>query len=89
MKAHFNNKKSFTEFHKEISKENYMNYKNINKYSNNELLELFKKKINIDEFYKIPLTERAKLIKGIYNETDASIRDLSKGTRKKYYRKSC
>ena len=51
----------------------------INKYSDDELLKLFKKKISIDEFYKIPLTERANLIKDIYNETGASIRDLSRG----------
>jgi len=79
MKAYFNSKKSFAEFHNEISKENYLDYKDINKYSDGELLELFKKKISIDEFCKIPLTERAKLIKDIYQETGASIRDLSRG----------
>jgi len=76
-KAYFNSKKSFTKFHKQMSKENYMDYKN--KYSDDELLELFKKKISIDEFYKIPLTDRANLIKDIYHETGASIRDLSRG----------
>ena len=79
IKAYFNSKKSFTEFHKEISKENYMDYENINKYSDDELLELFKKKISIDEFYKISLTDRAKFIKDLYHETGASIRDLSRG----------
>jgi len=77
IKAYFNSKKSFTKFHKQMSKENYMDYKN--KYSDDELLELFKKKISIDEFYKIPLTDRANLIKDIYHETGASIRDLSRG----------
>ena len=79
MKAYFDSKKGFAEFHKEMSKENYMDYKNINKYSDDELLELFKKKISIDKFYKIPLTDRANLIKDIYHETGASIRDLSRG----------
>jgi len=89
MKAYFDSK-SFTEFHKQMSKENYMDYENINKYSDDELLELFKKKISIDEFYKISLTDRAKFIKDLYHETGVSIRDLSKGIRgrKKYYRKS-
>jgi hypothetical protein len=79
MKAYFNSKKSFAEFHKEMSKENYMDYKNINRYSDDELLELFKKKISIDGFYKISLSDRAKFIKDLYHETGASIRDLSKG----------
>jgi len=77
MKAYFDSKKSFAEFHKEMSKENHMDYKN--KYSDDELLELFKKKISIDEFYKMPLADRANLIKDIYQETGASIRDLSRG----------
>jgi len=79
MRAYFNSKKGFIEFHKEISKENYMGYKNINKYSDDELLELFKKKISIDEFHKLPLDDRARLIKDIYHETGTSIRDLSRG----------
>ena len=79
MRAYFNSKKGFIEFHKEISKENYMDYKNINKYSDDELLELFKKKISIDEFHKLPLDDRARLIKDIYHETGTSIRDLSRG----------
>lgn len=79
MKAYFNSKKSFAEFHNEMGKENYLDYKNIKKYSDDELLELLKKKISIDEFYKIPLTDRASLIKDIYQETGASIRDLSRG----------
>ena len=79
IKAYLNSKKSFAEFHKEISKKNYMDYKDINKYSDGELLELFKKKISIDEFCKMSLTDRAKLIKDIYQETGASIRDLSRG----------
>jgi hypothetical protein len=62
-----------------MSKENYIDYENINKYSDDELLKLFKKKINIDEFYKMPLTDRAKIIKDIYHETGVSIRDLSRG----------
>ena len=62
-----------------MSKENYIDYENINKYSDDELLELFKKKISIDEFYKISLTDRAKFIKDLYHETGASIRDLSRG----------
>ncbi|GAI55001.1 unnamed protein product, partial [marine sediment metagenome] len=33
MKAYFDSKKSFIEFHNQMSKENYMNYENINKYS--------------------------------------------------------
>ena len=77
MKEYFNSKKGFAEFHKEMSKENYMDYKD--RYSDNELLELFKKKISIDEFYKIPLADRANIIKDIYQETGASIRDLSRG----------
>ncbi|GAF86155.1 unnamed protein product, partial [marine sediment metagenome] len=72
MKAYFDSKKSFIEFHNQMSKENYMDYENINKYSDNELLELFKKKISIDEFYKISLTDRAKFIKDLYHETGAS-----------------
>ena len=79
MRAYFNSKKSFIEFHKEIGKENYLDYKNINKYSDDELLKLFKKKISMDEFHKLPLTDRARLIKDIYHETGASIRDLSRG----------
>jgi len=79
MKAYFDSKKSFIEFHNQMSKENYMDYENINKYSDDELLELFKKKISIDEFYKMPLIDRANLIKDIYHETGASIRDLSRG----------
>jgi hypothetical protein len=54
MKAYFNSKKSLAKFHNQIGKENYIDYENINKYSDNELLELFKKKISIDEFYKMP-----------------------------------
>ena len=77
MKACFSNKKSFMEFHQEIGKENYMDYKN--KYSDDELLELFKKKINIEEFYKLPLDGRDRLINNLYHETGASIRDLSRG----------
>jgi len=77
MKAYFNSKKSFAEFHKEMSQEDYMDYKN--KYSDDELLELLKKKISIDEFYKMPLADRANLIKDIYQETGASIKDLSRG----------
>ena len=79
MRAYFNSKKSFIEFHKEIGKEDYMDYKNINKYSDDELLKLFKKKISMDEFHKLPLDDRARLIKDIYHETGASIRDLSRG----------
>ena len=79
VRAYFNSKKSFIEFHKEISKENYMDYENINKYSDDELLGLFKKKISIDEFHKLSLDDRANLIKDIYHETGASIRDLSRG----------
>ncbi|MDO9555128.1 MAG: transposase [Atribacterota bacterium] len=79
MKAYFDSKKSFTEFHKQMSKENYMDYENINRYSADELLELFKKKISIDEFHKLPFDDRANLIKDIYHETGTSIRDLSRG----------
>ena len=79
MKAYLDSKKSFIEFHKETNKENYMDYENIKRYSADELLELFKKKISIEEFYKMPLTDRAKLIKDVYQETGASIRDLSRG----------
>ena len=79
MKAYFDSKKSFIEFHNQMSKENYIDYENINKYSDDELLELFKKKISIDEFYKMPLIDRVNLIKDIYHETGASIRDLSRG----------
>jgi predicted transcriptional regulator len=32
----------------------------------------------MDELYKIPLTDRANLIKDIYNEAGTSIRDLSR-----------
>jgi hypothetical protein len=71
--------KTYIEFHKEMNKENYMDYENIKRYSADELLELFKKKISIDEFYKMSLTDRAKFIKDIYQETGASIRDLSRG----------
>lgn len=78
-KVYFNNIKSFTEFHKEIGKENYMDREDIKKYSDDELLELFKKRIGLDDFYKMSLTDRAKLIKDIYQETGASIRDLSRG----------
>ena len=62
-----------------MGKEDYMDDKDIKKYSDDELSELFKKKIGIDEFYKIPLTDRVNLIKDIYHETGASIRDLSRG----------
>lgn len=79
MKVYFNSKKRFAEFHNEMSKENYMDYKNINKYSDDELLKLFKKKISINEFYKISLIDRTNLIKDIYNETGVRIRDLSRG----------
>lgn len=79
MKVYFNNIKSFLEFHKEIGKEDYMDYEDIKKYSDDELLELFKKRIGLDDFYKIPLADRAKLIKDIYQETGASIRDLNRG----------
>jgi len=79
MKVYFNNIKSFIEFHKEIGKEDYMDYEDIKKYSDDELLELFKKRIGLDDFYKMSLTDRAKLIKDIYQETGASIRDLSRG----------
>ncbi len=79
MKAYFNSKKSLAKFHNQIGKENYIDYKNINKYSDDELLKLFKKKISINEFYKISLIDRTNLIKDIYNETGASIRDLSRG----------
>jgi len=77
MKAYFNSKKGFMEFHQEIGKENYMDYKN--KYSDDELLELFKKKISIDEFHKLPLDDRTRLINNLYHKTGASIRDLSRG----------
>ena len=78
IKAYFKTFKDFSDYMNVKNNDQCLEYNPIIKYNDNTLRKIIKKKYNINHLDKLPINERNERIKEIYNNTNVSIRQLSR-----------
>ena len=78
IKAHFKTFKDFANYMNANNNDECLKYKPIKTSNDNTLKEIIQKEYKINNISKMSIKERNKIIKKIYNETETSIRQLSR-----------
>jgi len=78
IKDYFKTFKDFVNYMNAKNNDECLEYKPIKIYNDNTLREIIQKEYEINNINKMPIKERNKIIEKIYNETDTSIRQLSR-----------
>ncbi|MBB6215045.1 REP element-mobilizing transposase RayT [Anaerosolibacter carboniphilus] len=78
VKAYFEKDTDFEEFMNASTKEEFLEYRTTQKYTDARLRKIFETEIHIDALLEMGSEERNKIIKEIYQRTGASIRQLGR-----------
>src|SRR5690606_12630591 len=78
IKSYFKTIKDFSSYMNTQNNDECLEYKPVKKYNEYTFKKIIHKKYSIDNLSKLSIKERNKIIKNIYNETDISIRQLSR-----------
>ncbi|MBU5676155.1 transposase [Alkaliphilus sp. MSJ-5] len=78
IKSYFRTAEDFISYMNVQNSDECLEYKPVKKYNDDTFKKIIHKKYNINDLNKLSVEERNKLIKNIYNETDISIRQLSR-----------
>ena len=77
-KDYFKTFKDFLNYMNANNNDECLEYKPIKRYNDNTLREIIQNEYEIENINKVSIKERNKIIEKIYNETDTSIRQLSR-----------
>jgi putative transposase len=77
IKSYFDTIENFNYYMNLPNNDECLDYKQVKKNNDETLKEKIHKKYNINNIFELPIEERNKIIKKIYNETDVSIRQLA------------
>ncbi|WP_427340422.1 hypothetical protein [Caloranaerobacter sp. DY30410] len=78
IKSHFKNVEDFEEYMNIKAEGEFLEYKPVKKCTDKMLRKYIEKRIDISRLNRFPLEERNRIIKEIYKQTGASIRQLAK-----------
>lgn len=78
IRSYFNTSNEFEKFMGEYDNQNFLEYKQVKKYTDNMLRNIIKKEFNNYNIPELTIEERNKLIKEIYRKTGVSIRQLGR-----------
>ncbi len=78
LRSYFTTKDSFISYMTEIVDEEFMDYEEKRKFTDEEVTKIIKKITHIESIIKLPKKERDSIIIKIYNSTDTSLRQLSR-----------
>lgn len=78
VRSYFNNSNKFEKFMGEYDNQNFLEYKQVKKHTDNMLRNIIKKEFNSDNISGLLIEERNKLINEIYQNTGVSIRQLGR-----------